>query len=82
MKTENEIADAYEAAITSGTADSVAVEQALATWRSQFPDASDYEARTGVAQIIAKRRMKMRDEGKLPGGGGQTDGRQVAGKNE
>jgi hypothetical protein len=82
MKSGNEIADAYEAAFTSGTADSVAVEQALATWRSHFPDASEYDARRGVALIIAERRIKMRKEGKLPGGGGQTDGRQVADKNE
>jgi hypothetical protein len=68
MKAENEIADAYEAAITSGTADSVAVEHALARWRSYFPNASDYETRTGVAQIIAEQRMRMRDQGSWPGG--------------
>jgi hypothetical protein len=68
MDLKDKIASAYEAAIASGVEDSTAVERALATWRMHHPNVSDYDIRTSVAQIIAERRAKMREDGKLRGG--------------
>jgi hypothetical protein len=80
MDIKDQITSAYEAAITSGVDDSIAVERALAAWRMHHPNVGDYDAREAVAQIIAERRTKMRDEGKLRGGF-QSD-RTVADKEE
>ena len=65
---EHKVADAYERALQSGSTETDAIEEAFKLWRSHHPDASEYDARSAIAHIIAERRLHLRKQGKLPGG--------------
>lgn len=67
LSAEQQVADLYEAMLMDGSPEGVATDAAVIIWRWLHLRVPDSDARSKVARIVAGRREKMRQEGKLRG---------------